>query len=86
MKKFKTSLILIGVGVMNFLHAILHILQFVQSLILVKTSISDSHHSDSILDSLLHNPYFAFLWAIIGIATLWIGIKDYKHHKECQDH
>lgn len=86
MKKFKTSLILIGLGVMNSLHAILHILQFVQSLILVKASTHHHHHDDSFLESLLHNPYFAILWAIIGIATLWIGIKDYKHHKECQDH
>ena len=79
---------------MNFLHAILHILQFIQSLILVKSSTpiwmgkipNHHHHHDDFLDSLLHNPYFAILWGVVGIATLWIGIKDYKHHKECQDH
>lgn len=86
MKKFKTSLVLIGVGVMNFLHAALHLLQFIQSIILVKASTHQHQHDDNFLESLLHNPYFAFLWAIIGISTLWVGIKDYKHHNKCQDH
>ena len=89
MKKFKTSLVLIGIGIMNFLHAALHLLQFIQSIILVKASTNNHthhHHDDSFLESLLHNPYFAILWAIVGISTLWIGIKDYKHHNKCQDH
>lgn len=33
---------------------------------------------------LLHSPYFAILWAIVGIFTLWIGIKDFIHHNKCK--
>jgi len=32
---------------------------------------------------MLHNPYFAILWGIVGLFTLWIGIKDFIHHKKC---
>lgn len=83
MKKFKSSIILIGVGLLNLLHASLHIIQFIQSIILVKESVSNHNHDESFIDSLLHNPYFAILWGLIGISTLIIGIKDYKHHKKC---
>lgn len=87
MNKLKSSIILISVGFMNLLHGLLHILQFLQSVILFKASTEHSHHhNDSFLESLLHNPYFALLWGLIGILTLWIGIKDFKHHKKCQDH
>ena len=82
-KKYKSSLVLIGVGFMNFLHGALHIIQFLQSVILFKTSTNDHNHEDSFLD-ILHNPYFALLWGVIGIITLWIGIKDFRHHKKCE--
>ena len=26
---------------------------------------------------------FAIIWAVIGILTLVIGIKDYRHHRKC---
>lgn len=84
MKKYKSSLVLIGVGFMNFLHGALHIIQFLQSVILFKTSTNEHNNEDSFLD-ILHNPYFALLWGIIGIITLWIGIRDFIHHKKC-DH
>jgi hypothetical protein len=42
------------------------------------------HHDEGVIEQLLHNPIFALIWGIIGILTLWIGIKDFKHHKNCK--
>lgn len=83
--KFKKSIVLIGLGVINVLHAGLHILQFIQSVLLVRSAsiIKEEHINESFIDSMLHTPYFAILWAIVGIFTLWIGIKDFIHHKKC---
>jgi hypothetical protein len=79
----KKSVIIIGIGIINLLHAGLHIIQFIQSLILVKESISSHKHDDGFIDSILHNPIFAFIWALIGLATLWMGIKDFRYHRKC---
>lgn len=74
---------LVTLGVINLLHAGLHIFQFLQSLLLVNQSINDNDHG--IIHTMTHSPYFAFIWAILGIFTLWVGIKDYKHHNKCKD-
>ena len=87
MNNIRKSIILIGVGVLNFLHASLHIVQFVQSLLLINAATHKHHHhhhDESFIESVLHNPYFAILWGIIGIVTLWIGIKDFIHHRKCK--
>lgn len=81
MKELKKSMVLIGLGVINLLHAGLHILQFIQSIILVRASMETHHHG--LFDTMLHSPYFAILWAIVGLFTLWIGIKDFIHHRKC---
>jgi len=73
---------LITLGTINLLHAGLHLFQFFQSLLLVNQSIGSSH---GLLHTLTHSPYFAFLWAFLGVFTLWVGLKDYKHHKKCKD-
>lgn len=84
MKELKKSMVLIGLGVMNLLHAGMHILQFIQSVLLIKASSEHHHHHDvGILETMIHSPYFAVLWAIVGLFTLWIGIKDFIHHKKC---
>jgi hypothetical protein len=31
----------------------------------------------------MHNPIFALIMGVVGILTLVIGIKDYRHHKKC---
>jgi uncharacterized membrane protein len=89
MKKIKKSLLFIGLGAINLLHAGLHIIQFIQSVFLVSMSVDHHHHHHhhhkSFLETLLHNPIFALIWGIIGILTLVIGIKDFKHHNKC-DH
>ena len=70
------SLILISLGSINLIHAILHLLQFIQSILLVSNSILPE-------DSFLHSPILGVIWGIIGLATLYIGIKDFRHHKDC---
>ena len=72
------SLILISLGSINLIHAVLHILQFIQSLLLVGNSIV-------LEDSFLHSPILGVIWGVIGLATLYIGIKDFRHHKDCHD-
>ena len=86
MQKIKRSLLFIGLGIINLLHAGLHIIQFIQSLFLVSMSVEyhHHHHDESFLETLLHNPVFALIWGIIGILTLIIGIKDFKHHNKCK--
>ena len=75
------SVTLIALGSVNLLHAFLHIIQFIQSLLMV----NEATNKHSYLSEMLHNPIFAFIWGIIGLFTLIIGIKDFIHHKRC-DH
>jgi hypothetical protein len=35
------------------------------------------------LDAVLHSPILSIVWAVIGLITLYIGIKDFMHHKKC---
>ena len=69
---------MVGLGVINTLHASLHIIQFIQSVILVN-KLSSSNKNDSFIE----HPVFIVIWAIIGIITLVIGIRDFIHHKNC---
>lgn len=83
MSKLKKSLLFIGLGTINLLHAGLHIIQFIQSIFLVTMSV-DHHHDEGLVDSILHSPVFAIIWGLIGLVTLWIGIKDFRHHNKCK--
>jgi hypothetical protein len=86
-ENIKKSIVLIGLGLINLLHGGLHIIQFIQSMILVKAASFGpkiEHTDTNLIDSMLHSPYFAVLWAIVGVFTLWIGIKDFIHHKNCK--
>lgn len=79
----KNAIILISVGLLNFLHGMLHVVQFIQSMMLIAYSTQKTHgHSESLLDRILHHPLLAFLWAIIGLLTFIIGIKDFRHHRK----
>ncbi len=84
----KKSIVLISLGVINLLHAILHTIQFIQSMLLVNAATFGSQHlhthDETFIDSILHNPYFAIVWGLIGLLTLWIGIKDFIHHRNCK--
>ena len=72
------SYVLIGLGLTNIIHASLHFLQFLQSILWM----SQGHNEK--IDGLLHSPVFSILWMFVGLISLWIGIKDFKHHKKCE--
>lgn len=75
------SIFLISMGVLNLLHGLTHIFQFIQSIFLITYSLNDHHDHD-----IMHSPILSIVWAIVGIASLIIGIRDYKHHRKCHDH
>lgn len=83
----KKHIVLISVGVLNVLHGSFHIIQFIQSMFFVAYATHDHHehnHHDGIIETIMHHPIFALLMGIIGILTLVIGIRDYRHHKKCE--
>lgn len=80
----KKSITLISFGILNAIHGISHIIQFVQSIILASYSTHAHIHEEGWLSEILHSPILAFVWAIIGIVTLIIGVRDYRHHKKCK--
>lgn len=81
----KKGLLLIGVGIVNLTHALLHIVQFIQSMVLVKVYAFGLNQpaDDGIIHKIMHSPYAAILWGLIGVYTLVIGIKDFNHHRKC---
>lgn len=82
----KKHIVLISVGVLNVLHGSFHIIQFIQSMFFVAYATHDHDHHDGVIEKVMHNPIFALLMGLIGILTLVIGIKDYRHHKKCETH
>lgn len=80
----KKHMVLISIGVLNVLHGSFHIIQFIQSMFFVAYAThGHKHDHDTLIDTIMHNPIFALIMGVIGILTLIIGIKDYKHHKQC---
>lgn len=77
--KNSKSIFLIGAGALNLLHALFHLIQFIQSVFLFVHSVNDE---DNWVEHITHSPTFSIIWALIGLMTLIIGIRDYKHHKE----
>ena len=82
----KKHFLLISVGVLNFFHGLIHLIQFIQSLIFVANATQEHHEDEGLLDTILHSPVFAGIMGVVGLLTLIIGIKDYIHHKKCHDH
>lgn len=74
----KKSNLLIGMGVLNLLHGLFHVLHFLQSVLLA----THKYHSD---ESFLDSPILSFVWVLLGGFSLYIGIKDFKHHKKCNN-
>jgi len=83
MEKIKKSFLLIGLATINLLHASLHLIQFIQSAFLLTMNISGANEH-SVFAEILHSPIFSAIWGIIGLYTLWVGVKDYIHHKKCE--
>jgi len=82
----KKHFILISVGVLNVLHGSFHIVQFIQSMFFVAYATHDHGHEESFIEQVMHNPIFALVMGVVGILTLIIGIKDYRHHRKCNTH
>lgn len=81
--KRRKSIALIIAGALNVLHASTHLIQFVQSIILVSISSTAEDH-EGFFENIIHNPILNIIWAIIGLFTLYLGIKDFRHHKNCK--
>ncbi len=73
-----TSKVLILFGGINLIHGGLHLLQFIQSVFMVTVGLGD----EDTLHILFENPWLSLLWAIIGLVTLIIGMKDYFYHRK----
>ena len=83
----KKHVVLISVGILNLFHGLFHIIQFIQSIFFVAYATHGHHHNhETFIDKMMHHPVFAIIMGIIGILTLIIGIKDYRHHKKCETH
>jgi len=76
-------LTIISLGLLNFLHGSLHLVQFIQSMFLVSYSVGHHHEPSGFIDKVMHNPMFGLLMGLIGLITLIIGVKDYIHHRKC---
>jgi NADH:ubiquinone oxidoreductase subunit 5 (subunit L)/multisubunit Na+/H+ antiporter MnhA subunit len=80
----KKHIILISIGILNVLHGLFHIIQFIQSAFFVAYATHNHHHHhESWIEKVMHNPIFALLMGLIGVFTLVIGIKDFRHHQKC---
>jgi hypothetical protein len=86
MEKIKKSFMFIGLGLFNIFHSSLHIIQFIQSIFLLNGAMNHCEgHEHTVIEEILHSPVFAIIWGLIGIFTLIIGVKDFLHHKKCDE-
>lgn len=81
MKKYLT---LGFIGLINILHASLHLIQFAQSVVLIGGNLEGLEHGEDhgIFEEIMHNPAVNIIWAFVGIFTLYLGIKDFIYHKK----
>lgn len=81
----KKAVVLISVGVLNTIHGGFHIIQFIQSILLVTYS-NEHHEEHNGVEAIMHHPIFSIVMGLVGIFTLVIGVKDYIHHRKCKTH
>jgi hypothetical protein len=81
----KKAIVLISVGVLNTIHGSFHIIQFIQSMLLVAYA-NEHQEEHSGIEAIMHHPIFSMIMGIVGIFTLVIGVKDYIHHRRCHSH
>lgn len=79
------TLAIILLGILNILHGLSHGLQLIQSLLLASYSLSGIHDESNWYHSLMENPYMGIVWLLVGVSTVYLGIKDFKHHKHHKD-
>ena len=81
-KKLK---ILLATGSINIIHGLLHLIQAFQSFFIASHSIYAYRTRSQfwvILHQVLEHPATAILFTLMGILTIWIGIKDFKFHSK----
>lgn len=83
MEKIKKGFVMFGLGLFNIIHSASHLIQFLQSVLLMKSSTESCHEEHGLLDEFLHNPYLVIFWFVLGITTLVIGVREFFHHKKC---
>lgn len=76
MKKLSTLVIL---GVLNIIHGLSHIIQLIQSVFLASYSLGN-HQEDNWYNNIMESPYMSLFWIIMGGLTIYLGIRDFKHH------
>lgn len=72
---------LVLLGFLNIVHGISHVLQLIQSLFLASYSLGD-HKESNWYHSMMESPWMGLIWLIVGILTIYLGIRDFKHHKK----
>ncbi len=80
MKSYTTLLVL---GILNVLHGCTHLFQVVQSFFLASYSLTG--HEDNWLHKVMENPWVGAFWGLVGLLTIVIGIRDYRHHLKHKD-
>lgn len=61
-------------GIINAFHPILHLIQSIQSGLML---FDNKHEHDDIFEW-FHNPFMNVLWGVIGIYTLFLFFKSFK--------
>lgn len=74
---------IILLGVINIIHASFHVIQVVQSVFIATYSLTNNKNNWAF--KFMESPVVGFISLAIGIFTVIIGIRDYKHHKHHKD-
>lgn len=80
----KNYMTLFLIGLLNFVHGVVHLIQFAQSMLLASYSAGEG----SWVHELMENPWMGALWASVGMFSLFLGYRDFRHHRQkgCHDH
>ncbi len=83
------SYTLMAFGAVNTIHGLSHIAQALQSVVLASNSFAGHDHAhesgnvlEQIVETTVHNPIAGFVWAGIGIGSMYLAYCDRKHHKK----
>lgn len=81
MKKVSGLVIL---GVLNVIHGLSHLVQLGQSLCLAFYSLGN-HKEDNWYHNMMDSPWMGLIWVIVGCLTIYLGIRDFRHHIKHKD-
>lgn len=69
-------------GIINVIHAMSHVFQVIQSFFLTSYSLN---HEENWVHRLMESPWMSIVWITLAIVTIYLGIRDFKHHKQHKD-